>query len=156
MSGISQASGILTARANLLAAARVALTAETDIDFYSGWQWPVTQPNWVALTDTSVDLDPRDIGPRRQQDETITFGMSLGAWVGGHTQAQIDAAFTRAFEILDTIQTHIRTQDITLGDSVLWCLPGSIDSDGSVDEDGSGYLVEIAATFVCMHRVRGN
>ncbi|UUE19327.1 hypothetical protein [Microbacterium sp. J1-1] len=154
MSGISSASGILAARKALLTAAKTALTAETDIDFYSGWQWPVTQPNWVATTDTNSDMDPRNIGPRRSQDETITFGMSIGAWVPGHTEADIEAAFDRAFEILATIQTYIRMTDITLADTVLWCVPGTTDSDGAVDEQGDGYQVEIATTFVCMHRVR--
>lgn len=154
MSGISSASGILAARKALLAAAKTALTGETDIDFYSGWQYPVTQPNWVATTDVHADMDTATIGPRRSQDETITLGVSIGAWVAGHTEDDIEAAFARAFEILGTIQTHIRVDDITLDDTVLWCVPGTTDSDGAQDEDGSGYQVEIAATFVCMHRVR--
>lgn len=154
MSGISPASGILAARAALLTAARTALDGQTDIDFYSGWQWPVTQPNWVATTDVHADMDPANIGPRRAQDENITFGMSIGAWVPGHTETEIAAAFNRAFGILNTIQTHIRTTDITLADTVLWCVPGTTDSDGAQDEDGTGYQVEIATTFVCMHRVR--
>lgn len=154
MSGISSASGILAARKALLAAAKTSLGGETDIDFYSGWQWPVTQPNWVATTDVHADMDPANIGPRRSQDEMITLGMSIGAWVPGHTETDIESAFDRAFEILDTIQTHVRTADITLADTVLWCVPGTTDSDGAADEDGSGYQVEIATTFVCQHRVR--
>lgn len=154
MSGISSASGILAARTALLAAAKTALAAENDIDFYSGWQWPITQPNWVATTDVHSDMDPANIGPRRSQNESITFGMSVGAWVPGHSEEDIVAAFERAFEILNTIQTHIRMNDITLADTVLWCVPGTTDSDGAQDEDGSGYQVEIATTFVCEHRVR--
>ncbi|MFJ2535858.1 hypothetical protein [Microbacterium maritypicum] len=154
MSGISSASGILAARSALLAAAKAALDGQTDIDFYSGWQYPVTQPNWVATTDVHADMDPANIGPRRSQDETITLGVSIGAWLPGHTEDDIVAAFERAFSILNTIQTHIRTEDITLADTVLWCVPGATDSDGAVDEDGSGYQVEIATTFVCQHRVR--
>lgn len=154
MSGISPASGIITARTALFAAMTTALAADADVDLHFGPQWPVTKTAWAQLTDTHADFETRDIAPRRSQDETITFGASIGAWVPGHDQAAITAAFNRAFGILDTIQTHIREHDITLDDTVLWCVPGSSDSDGIQDEDGTGYVVEIAATFVCAHRVR--
>lgn len=157
MSGISSASGVLAARKALLEAAQTALagdSGEGGIDFYSGWQWPVERWTYVALTDVHATADPEEIGPRRSQDETITFGMSIGTWRPGHSEAEIQGAFERAFSVLDTIQTHIRINDITLADTVLWCVPGTTDSDGARDDDGSGYSVEIATTFICTHRVR--
>lgn len=157
MSGISAASGALDARHGLKDAITAALAADDEVDQYFGFMWPVTKDAWVALTSTSGDVDPKTIGPRRSLDETITFHVSIGAWVAGHTDATAQAAFDRAFGLLNTIQEYIRTGDnITLGGTVLWCVPGSFDSDGIQDEDGTGYTAEIDATFVCAHRVRSS
>lgn len=154
MSGISPASGIITARHALFTAFQAALADDDDVDTYFSFQWPIEKTAWAALTSSSSDNDPKTIGPRRAVDETITFRASIGAWVPGHDDAAGMAAFDRAFGILNTIQQYIREHDITLGGTVLWCLPGSADNDGSEDEDGTGYVAEIDASFICTHRVR--
>lgn len=142
------------ARTALIDAVKVALENE-DVDIGRGFRWPIVSRDWVFATETDSDIDPAEIGPRRSQDERITLTLSIGAWRPGADQEAEDIAFNRAFELLARIQKHIRENDPQLGGTVLWCVPGSSASDGATTEDeaGSGRLTEIAATFVCLHRI---
>jgi len=154
VSGISPASAVIEARAALHAAADAALVGDDDVDVYPGFTWPIAKNAWVALTRTSTETDPATFGPKRSQEEKITFHMSIGAWVPGHDASTSKAAFDRAFGILSLIQNHIRVNDITLGDTVMWCLPGPVESDGIADAEGDGYVAEIDASFICKHRIQ--
>lgn len=156
MSGISQATAILTARDALEAATRVALADEHEVDIASGFRWPFIFDDFVALTSMTSDADPKVIGGRRQQEESLTFHMNIGSWRSGDDDDTEHRARARAFGLLAKIQEHIRTNDITLGGTVLWCLPGPVASDGATDprDAGVGRYIEIDATFVCSHRVR--
>lgn len=157
MSGISPSTAARAARAALFAAIQAATADDQELDRYEGgFMWPVNQNNWVAITSQSTDVDPKNITVRRQVDETITFHLSIGAWVPGRGSDEVaTSSLDRAYGILSKIQDYIRTGDnITLGGTVQWCIPGDEASDGAADEDGSGYVTEIDATFVCMHRVR--
>lgn len=155
MSGISQATGIPAARHALHNAAKVALEGEA-VDVTFGFRWPFEENDWFALTDVSADIDAANIGPSRQQREQITLSVSVVSWMSGHDEATEVAVFDRAFSLLSKVQEHIRTKDITLDKTVLWCVPGSVQSAGATtDEDsGEGRLIEIAATFVCEHRIK--
>lgn len=152
--GISEMTAQSTARAALVAAAKVALEGE-DVDIGSGFRWPIASNDWVYATDTDSDIDPTTIGPRRTLTERITLSLSIGSWRPGGDQEAENAAHDRAFELLGSIQNHVRKNDITLGGTVLWCLPGSSTSAGATAEgdSGEGRLTEIAATFVCEHRI---
>jgi hypothetical protein len=57
--------------------------------------------------------------------------------------------------LLEKIQDHIRTKDITLGSTVLWCLPGDSECAGATTEEESGWgrITEISADFICRHRI---
>lgn len=154
--GISETTAQATARAALITAATAALAADTEgVDIGRGFRWPIVNRDWVFATETDSDIDPATISPRRTLDEKITLTLSIGAWRPGDDQEAEDAAFDRAFDLLGTIQQYIRTQDITLGGTVLWCVPGSSTSAGATTEgdSGVGRLTEIAATFVCQHRI---
>lgn len=152
MSQITPTSAAWRARAGLLEAVRVAL-ADEQVDIESGWSGPSAHPDWVAMGDVKVDADPKTIGPRRSWDEQITLDINVGSWASGHGDAAVDAAYARADHLLSLISTHVTTGDnTTLGDVVAWCFPGSADWAGA-EYDG-GFQVEIAATFVCSHRVR--
>lgn len=154
MSGISAASGIIAARHGLDTAIRAALTGDKDVDITFGPSWPVTKDAWVSQQGISSDTAEGPLGPSRQQAETITLYLEVGAWVAGTGDQVATAAFDRTFALLSTIQNYIRVSDITLGGTVLWCIPGSSQSDGVADEDGSGYFAVIAASFVALHRIR--
>lgn len=155
MSGISQASGILSAREGLWRAILAATEARApDLDRYYTTPDEVTSTKWVGITDVTVDPDLANIGPRRSFDEAIRIGVSLGAWAPGRGESAGRAAFDEAFAILSEIQTYITQHDITLGDAVLWCLPGQMSNDGVGSDDGNGYVVEIVTEFVCAHKVR--
>lgn len=152
--GISETTAQATARSALIEAAKVALKDE-DVDIGRGFRWPIVSRDWVFATETDSDIDTADIGPRRSLDERITLTLSIGSWRPGGDQEAEDLAFGRAFDLLGRIQKYVRTKDITLGGTVLWCVPGSSASDGATTEDeaGQGRLTEIAATFVCTHRI---
>lgn len=152
--GQHETTGQALARAALVVAAKTALAGE-DVDIGRGFRWPITSRDWVFATETDSNIDPANIGPRRSLDERITLTLSIGSWRPGGDQDAEDAAFTRAFDLLGRVHQHIRTQDPTLGGTVLWCVPGSSHSDGGTTEDeaGIGRLIEIVATFVCAHRI---
>lgn len=152
--GISETTAQATARAALIEAAKVALAGEP-VDIGRGFRWPIVNNDWVFATETDSDIDPATIGPRRTLDEKITLTISIGAWRPGGDQEAEDTAFDRAFDLLGRIQQQVRKNDITLGDTVLWCIPGSSTSAGATTEgeSGEGRLTEIVATFVCQHRI---
>lgn len=152
--GISETTAQSTARAALIEAAKVALDGE-DVDIGRGFRWPIVNPDWVFATETDSDIDTATIGPRRTLEERITLTLSIGAWRPGGDQEAEDAAHSRAFDLLGRIQKQVRTQDITLGGTVLWCVPGSSTSAGATvpGQSGDGRLTEIVATFVCQHRI---
>lgn len=152
--GISETTAQATARAALIEAAKVALVGEA-VDIGRGFRWPIVNNDWVFATETDSDIDPATIGPRRTLDERITLTLSIGAFRSGGDQEAEDLAFNRAFDLLGKIQNHVRKNDITLGGTVLWCVPGSSTSDGATtDSDaGDGRITEIVAQFVCQHRI---
>ncbi|WP_292729618.1 hypothetical protein [Microbacterium sp. UBA837] len=155
MSGIAARTGVPAARAGLEAAIRAALTDEPEVDIYPGFQWPVNYPDWTALGQATSETDPKNIGPRRQMDETITIDVNVGAWRPGRGREVAQAAYDRVFSLLVKIQNYILDGDnITLGGAVLWCVPGGFDADG--EEFEGGFQAEIAARFVCSHRMRAN
>jgi len=155
MAGISDTTGQAPARAALVAACKVALAGE-DVDIGQGFRWPITSRDWVFATDTDSDIDTATMGPRRSMDETITLTVSIGSWRPGHDDEAELASFTRAFDMLARIQKHIRENDVELGGTVLWCLPGSSTSAGATADSDTeqGRLTEISAQFVCRHRIR--
>jgi hypothetical protein len=152
--GISEHTAQATARAALVEACRTALKGE-DVDVGAGFRWPVVFQDWAFATDTDSKLDTATIGPRRSLDETITLSMSIGSWRPGGDEAAEIEAFERAFDLLARIQQHIRVHDVTLGGTVLWCVPGDSQCAGATAEgdSGLGRLTEIAADFVCRHRI---
>lgn len=152
--GISETTAQAPARAALVEAIKVALAGE-DVDIGRGFRWPIVSRDWVFATETDSDIDTATVGPRRTLDERITLSVSIGAWRPGGDQESEDRAFDRAFDLLGRIQNHVRKNDITLGGTVLWCLPGSSTSAGATTdhESNAGRLTEIAATFVCLHRI---
>lgn len=155
MTGISPHTAQLAAKKQLLAAARTAL-ADEKVDTYFGLRWPVVEPDWFTVHETVSDVEPKNVGARRQLDETITIHVSVGSWRSGSDEATEIAASDRAFELLAKVQDHIMRQDPHLGGTVLWCLPGASESAGATTDDEAGYgrVTEIAATFVCSHRIR--
>lgn len=153
MSGIHTSSGAPGARLGLEAAIRAAFADEAGVDVYAGFQWPTQHDDWVALGDVQANRDARTVGPRRQTDETITIGVNFGAWRAGRGPEVAADAWARAYALLATVESYLLQGDhVTLGGAVLWCLPGDIDAGG--EEYNDGYQVEIAATFICSHRVR--
>lgn len=158
-SGISETTAQADAMSALLAAARLALaTADPDqkVDIGYGFRWPIVNRDWFFGTDTSSDIEPKTIGPRRMLEETITLTVTVGTWKPHDPDAAEATELTtldHAFELLGKVQQHIRTQDITLGGTVLWCLPGSSTSATSDGELADGRVTEIIATFVCSHRI---
>lgn len=152
--GINGTTAQAAARAALIDAVKVALAGE-EVDIGRGFRWPIVSRDWCFATETSSDIDPAEVGSRRSLDETITLTLSIGSWRPGGDQESEDRAFNRAFDLLARIQRHVRQNDVTLGGTVLWCLPGSSSSDGATleDESGAGRLTEIVATFVCRARI---
>jgi len=132
----------------------VALAGE-DVDVGAGFRWPIVAPDWCFATETRGDIEPALIGPRRSQDEQITLTLSIGSWRQFDGDDLDDPTFTRAFQLLELVQRHIRTLDVTLGGAVLWCMAGSSSSDGATadDDTGAGRVTEITAEFICRHRI---
>ncbi|MBQ9915946.1 MAG: hypothetical protein IJO71_01960 [Microbacterium sp.] len=158
MSGISQSTGILAARNGLWNVVKAATDHRGyKIDRYYATPEIVQSTLWVGLTDVQVTPDLKNLRARQQFDEEIRIGVSLGAYVAGNGDAAAQEAFDQAYEILTEIQDYIGRDDQTrtLGDAVMWCLPGAM-SNAGVEVDDGGYVVEIIAEFVCMHRVRPN
>lgn len=152
MSGIHTSTGAMLARAGLQAAIETALSGDGDVDVYAAFQWPVKNRDWVAMGSVGANADAKNVGPRSQRDETITLAVNIGSWRAGKGDAVALEAYERAFSLLTAISDHITNTDKTLGGAVQWCLPGDVDADG--EEYEGGYQVEVAATFVCTHRVR--
>ena len=103
MSGISAASAVAAARHALFEAFKVALEDEDEVDIAFGFRWPLVHNDWAALTSINADQDTATIGPRRSQDETITFHASFGSWHPGEDEEAVKAAFDRAFELLSKV-----------------------------------------------------
>ncbi|MEB0200555.1 hypothetical protein QN354_02145 [Cryobacterium sp. 5I3] len=156
MSGISSATAQAETSLALLAAFRVALADEPEVDIALGYRWPPVGYDWVSVLDTESEIDPKNIGPARQLNETLTVTVNVGSWNPEHDDDQREVTFRRAFAILGTIQTHIRVNDIELGGAVLWCVPGRSSSTGATPEERAqfGEFTEISATFVAQHRIR--
>lgn len=153
------------ARKALFEAAKVAfaddmaVASPAGVDVVFGFRWPMRHRDWVAVTDTDSQIDPATIGARRGQDEVITLTLSIGSWRPYYPsepdRAELDAA-DRAFDLLQRLQRHVAVNDVTLGDTVSWCLPGSAYAAGATSEEDAvqGRITEIAATFVCQHHIR--
>lgn len=153
--GMSDTTAQLDAKEALLAAARVALEGE-DVDVSFGFRWPLRSDDWFSVVDTQSEVDPKVIGPRMTQDETLTLSVSVGSWRSGDDEETELATAQRAFGLLSKVQHHIRNQDPTLNGTVLWCLLGPSSSAGATTEDDApqGRVTEVAAQFICKHRIR--
>lgn len=154
-SGIHPFTAQHIAKRALVKAAREALDGrEVDVSF--GLRWPMHHKAWVAVTSTDSDIDPSQVGPRRQLDERITITVEIGVWEPGADTEAEERASEDAFGLLETLAEHVRLNDPTLGGTVLWCLPGSSSSDGATSEQDAveGRLCIVVATFVCTHRIR--
>lgn len=160
--GISTTTAQARAMAALLAAAGTALANERDghgekVAIGFGFRWPIIGQDWLFGTETTSDIEAATVGPRRTLDEQITLTVTVGSWAPYDPDADVateSETLDRAFYLLGLVQDYIRTQDITLGGTVLWCLPGS--SNSATDSDvtaGIGRVTEITATFVCKHRI---
>jgi hypothetical protein len=156
VSGISSATAQAQTSLALFEAIKVALAGEPDVDIAFGFNWPPVNFDWVAVVDTESSIDPKNIGPARQLDETLTVTLSVGSWNPELSDEQRRVTFLRAFHLLSLIQDHIRRNDIELGGVVLWCVPGSSTSGGATPEEKAafGEYTEISATFVAKHRIR--
>lgn len=154
MTQITPTTAAMRARAGMLAAIRAALAGEERLDIDAGWMGPPGHYDWVALGDVSVDTDPKTVGPRRSWDETISLEVNIGAWrPGTDAETTVIPAYQRADALLSKISTYVTTGDqTTLGGVVAWTLPGSASWAGA-EYDG-GFQIEVAATFICSHRVR--
>lgn len=158
MAGQSRFTAQERAKRALFEAAKVALADDVQqkkVSVLYGFKWPIATNDWVAFTDTESDIDTVDISPRRTLQERITLRVNVGVFRAGHTEAVEIAVAERAWDLLARIQDHVRTTDITLGGVVMWCLPGSSQSAGATDvKDATrGRYLEIAADFVCEHRI---
>lgn len=167
MSGVGEFTAQHEARRALYEAAKVvfadelAKPAPQGIDLYFGFQWPPRRHDVVAITDTSSEVDPRTIGPRRGYDELITLGVSILVWRplvpnAADPSATERATADRAFDLLRRLQTHVRLNDVELGGTVAWAKPGSSSSAGvtTAENSAKGRLTEVAATFICQHHIR--
>lgn len=154
--GISETTAQDAAMEALLDAARKAL-ADEQVDIGHGFRWPIVNRDWFFGAATSSEIDHATIGGRRSLDETITLTVSVGTWqpyVGDEGDDDELATLKHSFELLGKVQQYIRTQDPTLGGTVLWCRPGSSTSDTTDStEVAEGRITEIIATFVCSHRI---
>lgn len=153
--GISPYTAAHEAKIALTEACRTAL-ADLPVDVNFGFQWPLKHDDWVASTVIDTDVSEITVGPRRNQQETITLHLSIGAFRHGQTeQAEIDAS-EAAFGYLQKITHQVVDVDPTLGGVVLWVLPSDLHTDGATSEDdaGQGRLIEIDAAFKCAHRIR--
>lgn len=155
MNGIDDYTGGHDIKVALVEAARVALEGQ-DVDVAFGFRWPTRHNDWFAVTDTTAEIDPKTITPRRALEERLTIDVSVGSWQAGFDEDAEIRASARAFEILALVQRHIRLHDVTLGGTAQWCLPGGYQTAGETAESdlGSGRLIEIAAQFVCEHRIQ--
>ncbi len=129
---------------------------DTNVDVAYGFAWPPTTDDWVSVEEVQAAVDPVGIGPRRQQDETVTVTVSVGSYRSGNDSATEIEAAERAWSLLRCLWEYIRTEDITLGGNALWCVPGDCTSAGATDEGDAGYgrVTEINAQFVARHRIR--
>lgn len=153
MSGIHPTTGANLARDGLHAAI-VTAVAEDQVDVYHGFESIAVNADWIAVGSARSEIDLKNIGPRVSLDETITIAVNFGAFVPGRAGIGdiSQRAYARAFELLEKVQRHVRETDLTLGGAVLWCVPAGLDADGAEYE--GGFQVEIAADFICRHRVR--
>lgn len=155
MSGIHDSTGGLAAREGLKAAIESALDGE-NVDIYDGFDGVAVSSDWVLVGPVRADLDAKEVSARRQMDETLTITVNFGVFVPGRAgdpSNRAGQAWARAFALLSTVQRWVSQGDrTTLGGAVLWCLPGGYEADG--EEYDGGFQVEIAADFVCRHRIR--
>jgi hypothetical protein len=155
MSEITDHTAQLDAKLALFNAATTALSGE-NVDVSFGFRWPFISRDWFSVVDTDGEVDVANVGPRQSANERITLSVSVGSWQPGGDSAAEIAAATRAFYILGKVAAHIRKNDITLGGTVQWCLPGRSSSAGETtdDDSGAGRVTEISADFVALHRIR--
>jgi hypothetical protein len=153
VSTISTSTSAWRARSGLLDAIRAALADEPKVDIDAGLMGAARNLDWIALEGISVDANPKDIGPRRSYDETITLSFTLGSYRAGRGDEIVTAAFERADALLALVNTYVTTGDnTTLGGVVAWCFPGS--AEWAAEEVEGGFQVEVEGTFVATHRVR--
>lgn len=155
-SGISGEPTAVLAKMALFEAARTALAADAKVDVFSGTPFPQVNPDYFAAFGGRSEMNPRDVGPRRQLDEEITLDVEIVGFSPLTGNEGETAAQTRAFGIYTAVVNHVRINDVTLGGLVNWCLPNDLQWDGATleGESGSGSVCVIQATFLAMHRIR--
>jgi len=154
MSGISSASGQHAAVLALYDAAKTALQSErVDVCFGRRGQF-LEQSYFLVTLEVESNVDMATIGPQRSQNEDITMHVEIAAEHNGGDDEAIRVTFKRAHDILSLVQEHIRKNDITLSDTVLWCLPARSVTESQADQDAGGAVTVIVAEFSARHRIR--
>lgn len=155
--GISTTTAAFTAKQGLLAAVNTALAGDAEVDILDGIRFPInTERDYVAVLGGRAEADPTTIQPGRGYEETITLDVEIAAWTPRADDEAEGAVQARAFQLYGAIADHIRINDIHLGGTVLWCMPGDVEYDGATGDgsEGWGRLCVVAATFTARHKIR--
>lgn len=129
----------------LHAAIATALAADDQVQVSFGFPFPPEQRDVVSVTAVRMVPERELISPNRRREAVVEVDVFLASW---RPDPDEQLTHDRAFALLDVIDQHLRT-DPTLDGAALWCLCGSVESDGATTEEeaGTGRLTEVAATY---------
>ncbi|WP_106819195.1 hypothetical protein [Janibacter massiliensis] len=120
-------------------------------------------PDGATLPDTIVqiggvtaDQEVATMGPQRSREERLEVEVLFSLAMGGGSEVD-DELTARAFDLLGSVEHHLRVVDTTVRGTVRQCFLTRYRSDGAgPDADTSaGRFIDITATFTAHARVTG-
>lgn len=111
----------------------------------------------VGVAGLEVEQTTGPLGTPRTRDEHMVLTVWVSVFRAGDVPDLERQASDRAFDLLSSIEHHVRQTDTTLGGTVLWCWLTSYTTTGFVDtaRQVAGRTVDVEAKFTARARVTG-
>jgi hypothetical protein len=109
----------------------------------------------VAWTDVRTEQEPGPLSSnRRSRDEYVYLTVMISCFRAGEADDDLVPS-AAAYDILRTIEEHVRAVDPTLGGRCYWCFCDSSTSGGVTDKAllARGRLIQIEAEFKARVRI---
>lgn len=108
----------------------------------------------VAFTELRTEQAPGPNGTNRARDEDVYVTVMISCFRAGEAEDDLVPSGA-AYEILRTLETHVRVTDTTLDGTCMWCFCSSSNSGGVTDKTllARGRLIQIEAEFRARVRI---
>lgn len=109
----------------------------------------------ISVGDTRMRQEPGPMGTRRVREETIEQFIVFSSWRAGGPETETTVT-DRVYELLGTVENHVRKTDPTLGGLALHCFltDAVLDTANLNDQQRSnGRHALVTATFTATTRI---